>query len=317
MRTIGKSLLAVDPDRRTAQSARISVRRPRLGAWPVRLAWLVLPFVCGPALGDALDGAGRPLQLVASAGMWAGWAGVLVATLVPSTVSLTALRLAAPAPVVASAAAAVAGGAPSGTEIVALAGSLAVALVALSPPVGEVFVDGSSYGDERRMPLRAPGPLLLGPVEVAWCVAAAGTAAGPLLLAAERWVAGGVALAAGPPAAWLAVRALHTLARRWVVFVPAGLVVHDPLALANAVLVRREVLRSLGPAPADTDALDLTRGALGLALEIRLSEPVPVTLVRPPGGGVSVANRSTDALLVAPSRPGTVLAEARRRRLVV
>ncbi|HEX6236641.1 MAG TPA: hypothetical protein VFZ68_05580, partial [Acidimicrobiales bacterium] len=258
----------MDPARRTAPSPRISVRRPRLGAWLARLGWLVLPFVCGPAVGDALDGASRPVQVVASGGMWAGWAGVLVATLVPSTVSLTALRVAAPAPVVASVAAAVAGGAPSGAEILALAGSLAVALVALSPPVGEVFVDGSSYGDERRMPLRAPGPLLLGPVEVAWCVAAAGIAAGPLLLAAERWVAGGVALAAGPPAAWLAVRALHTLARRWVVFVPAGLVVHDPLALVNAMLVRREALRSLGPAPADTNALDLTRGALGLALEI-------------------------------------------------
>jgi hypothetical protein len=281
-------------------------------AWPVRVAWLALPFVCGPALGEALDDASRPVQLVASLGMWAGWAVVLVATLVPSTVSLTMLRLGAPGPVAASAAAAVAGG-PSGSDTLALAGSLAAALVAFSAPTGEVFVDGSSYGDEKRMPLRAPGPLLLGPIEAVWCVAAAGVTAGPLLLAAHQWVAGAVALAAGLPAAWFAARSLHALARRWVVFVPAGLVVHDPLALVNAVLVRRATLRSLGPAPAGTDALDLTRGALGLALEVRMTESVPVTLVRPPGR--TSENVTTDAVLITPSRPGALLAEARRRRL--
>lgn len=300
--------------RATSPQTAIPAQRPRAGAWPVRIAWLLLPLVCGPALGDALADASRPVQLVASLGLWAGWAGTLLATFVPSTVSLTVLRITAPAAVVASAAATVVGDV-SGADVVALAASLAVALVALSAPVASVFVDGSSYGDERRMPLRVPGPLLLGPVQVVWCVAIAGVVAGPLLLAARQWVAGALALAVGLPVAWLAVRSLHTLARRWLVFVPAGVVLHDPLAVVDSVLVRRTDLRSFGPAPADTDALDLTGGALGLALELRLSKAVPLTVTGRPGRRGSTRSVTTDALLFTPARPGAVLDEARRRRL--
>jgi hypothetical protein len=283
----------------------------RLGPWPARVTWLVLPLVAGPALGDALDGASRPVQLVASLGLWIGWAAVLVATLVPSTVSLTALRVAAPAAVAAALAAAVTGGV-EGADVVAVTGAVLAALVAFWPVTTETFVDGSSYGDERRLPLRVPAPLLVGPVEVVWALVVAGVAAGPLLLAARQWVAGALALAVGMPAAWWGVRTLHTLSRRWVVLVPGGMVLHDPLAIVDPVLVRRASVRSFGPAPADTDALDLTRGALGLALELRLSEPVPLLLVRGRGASESV---SADHLLVTPARPGALLVEARRRRL--
>jgi hypothetical protein len=283
----------------------------RLGPWPARVTWLVLPLVAGPALGDALDGASRPVQLVASIGLWIGWAGVLVATLVPSTVSLTALRVAAPAAVVSALAAAVAGG-TRGADVLAVTGAVLAALAAFWPVTTETFVDGSSYGDERRLPLRLPAPLLFGPVEAVWALVAAGVAAGPLLLAARQWLPGGLALAVGLPAAWWGLRTLHTLSRRWVVLVPGGMVLHDPLAIVDPVLVRRTSVRSFGPAPADTDALDLTRGALGLALELRLSEPVPLLLVRGRGASESV---TADHLLVTPARPGALLVEARRRRL--
>src|ERR671910_3701081 len=158
--------------------------RDALGAWPARLTWLVLPLVSGPALGEALNGASRPVQAVASVGLWVGWAAVLVATLVPTTVSLTALRVAAPAAVVAAGAALVAGD-TSTADAVGLAGALAAGLAAFWPGTGEVFVDGSSYGDERRMPLRVPGPLLAGPLAVVWGVAVVGGGAGPVLLAAR------------------------------------------------------------------------------------------------------------------------------------
>src|SRR5690606_1618097 len=65
-------------------------------AWPIRVVGAVHPLLLGPALGDALDDAGRGVQAVASVGAWLVWLAVLVATLVPTTVSLTALRLAAP-----------------------------------------------------------------------------------------------------------------------------------------------------------------------------------------------------------------------------
>ena len=284
-----------------------------LGAWPARVTWLVLPVVLGPALGDAFDEASRPVQLVASIGLWVGWAVVLVATLVPTTVSLTALRVAAPAAVVAALAATVANGATT-AGVVGLVGALVTALAAFWPGTGEAFVAGSSYGNERRMPLRVPGPLLAGPLVVAWVVAVAGVAAGPLLLATEHWVAGTVALVAGLPAAGVALRSMHTLARRWLVFVPNGVVVHDPLALAEPVLLRRADVRSFGPAPADTAALDLTRGALGLALEVRLDPPVSLVLAAGGRPGVSEAT-TAGALLVSPTRPGAVMAEASRRRL--
>jgi hypothetical protein len=282
----------------------------RLGPWPARLTWLILPLVAGPALGDSLAGASRPVQLTASLGLWLGWAGVLAATLVPSTVSLTALRVAAPAGV-ASALAAAAGGV-EGADVLAVTGTVLAALAAFWPVTTETFVDGSSYGDERRLALRAPAPLLAGPVEAVWAIVVAGLAAGPLLLAARQWAIGGVVLAAGLPAAWWGVRILHTLPRRWVVLVPGGLVLHDPLAIVDPILVRRGSVRSFGPAPADTDALDLTRGALGLALELRLVEPVPLLVVRGRGASESV---SANQLLVTPARPGALLVEARRRRL--
>jgi hypothetical protein len=187
-----------------------------------------------------------------------------------------------------------------------------VTLVALAPETAEVFVDGSSYGDERRLPLRTPAPLLAGPVELAW-LAVVAPAVGALLLAAGQWVAGGLVLVAGVPLAVLGARSLHSLARRWLVFVPAGLVVHDALALAEPALFRRQVIRSLAAAEAGTTALDLTAGAAGLALELALTAPVAV--VPASRRGTPAELTETEAVLVTPGRPGRVLAEARRRRI--
>ncbi|HEX6419941.1 MAG TPA: hypothetical protein VFZ77_15675 [Acidimicrobiales bacterium] len=292
-------------------------RRARLAAlarsaWPARLTWLLVAVLTAPALGDALAGASRPVQLVASVGGWGVWLAVLVATLVPTTVSLTALRIAAPGAAVAALAALVVTGATA-TGVLGLAAALAAVLAALAPETAEIFVDGSSYGDERRMPLRSPVALLAGPAEVAWLAVVAGACAGPLLLAARQWVPGAIALAAGGPLAWWGARVLHVLARRWLVFVPTGVVVHDQLTLADPVLLRRSVVRSFGPAPAGTDALDLTAGAAGLALEVRLAEPVPLVPVARRGQPAEL--REAGAVVVTPSRPGRVLAEARRRRM--
>ena len=124
-------------------------------------------------------------------------------TLVPTTVSLTALRVAAPAAVAATAAAVVAGpGRPPASWQWRPARWRRWS--SLAPETAEVFVDGSSYGDERRLPLRTPAPLLAGPVELAWRRRWWRRAVGALLLAAGQWAAGALALAAGVP---LAVRA--------------------------------------------------------------------------------------------------------------
>jgi hypothetical protein len=174
-------------------------------------------------------------------------------------------------------------------------------------------VNGPAYPNERRFPLRAPGPLLLGPIELAWAVAVTGLVTGPLLLADESWVLGGIATAIGLPVAWLLLRSLHQLSKRWAVFVPAGLVVVDPIGLMDSVLIRRQQLRALGPAPTDSQALDLTQRAPGLALEAVLSEEADVVLVWPgrrQGEAVKAA-----ALLFTPTLPGALLDEAKARRL--
>ncbi len=283
----------------------------RLLTWAFRLAWLSLPFLAGPALGAALDDASTPVRTLAATGLWVGWAVVLGASLVTSTVSLTVLRIGAPAAVAAAVAAALAGHVSPG----GLAVTTASAAVALAAPLGAAFVQGSAYGDETRLPLRPPGLLLLGPIELAWAGAVAGVIAGPLLLAARQWVAGAAALLVGLPVAAVCGRALHQLARRWLVFVPAGLVVHDPVGLVDSVLVRRADLASVGPAPAGTQALDLTQRALGLALEVRLRPGTTVAVLQRSGRDQAPATPA--ALLVGPTRPGEAVAEARRRRLPV
>jgi hypothetical protein len=91
------------------------------------------------------------------------------------------------------------------------------------------------------------------------------------------------------------------LSCRWAVFVPAGFVLHDPMSLAEPVLFRREVIGSLSPAPADSEGLDITQRALGLAVELVLTE--------------QVAPLEATRLLFTPTRPGRLLAEAQRRSL--
>ncbi len=282
--------------------------------WLLRLLWLVLPFAAGPALGDALADTGRAVQLTATIGLWIVWGAGLVFTLVPHAATLTPMRIVAPGSLAVAAIAALDHGA-GGSTIASLAATAAVAAVSLAPQIGAWYVNGSSYGDERRMPLRAPGALLLGPIEAAWAVIVATAVAGPLLLGSRHWIAGALTVAIGGVGSILAARALHRLARRWLVFVPAGVVIHDLLSMAEPVLVKRAAIERFGPALSGTDAADLTMVALGLALELRLSTTVQVALRPQPDATPEAVEVS--ALMFSVSRPGSVLDEAERRRIKV
>lgn len=285
----------------------------RILPWALRVAWAVLAFTAGPALGNALDPRSRSVQLVASVALWAVWGVVLVATLVPHPVSLTAVRCATPAAVVAVLVAAVDGD-RAGAALALATTALAMALAFL-PETGTVFVNGPAYPNERRFLLRAPAPLLLGVLGVVWALALAGPVVGVLLVAARQWVAGAAVLAAGVPLCVVLLRAIHGLSRRWLVFVPAGVVLHDPIALADPVLFRRQLVVALGPADSDSPALDLTQTAPGLALELALAEEVPI-LRSKPGRRLGEA-ASPSRLLFTPTRPGAVLREAGERGLPV
>ena len=286
-------------------------RAQRLVPWLVRVLWAALPFTVGPTLADALDGTSGPVKALCSVGAWATWAAGMVASAVPHPVALTVLRVLAPGVVAAVVAAAVGG---HGS---ALAAGWAAMVLAWSfaPAVGAQCVNGPAYPNERRYLLRAPGPLLAGPLALAWAIAVGGACVGPLLLAARQWVAGGLATAAGLPLAVVFLRSLHNLSRRWAVFVPAGLVLHDPLTLLDPILVRRQTITVLRPAPATTDALDLSQGAPGLALEMCLTQPVSLTLVQP--GRRTGRPQLATKVLFTPTRPGALLDDARSRRIRV
>jgi len=275
----------------------------------MRVLWASLPWSAGWLLSEALQGPSERFAGVAGGGAWAFWALGLTAVLVPHTVSLTALRILAPGVLAAVGWAAAVTGA-TGAAAVGLACGAVVTVGVLSPLVGDRFIDATSYGHERRLALRAPAPVLVGVLVPTWALTLGGMAAGPLLWAAGHWVLGPLVTVAGWLIAVAGMRALHGLARRWLVYVPAGLVLHDRLALAEPTLFRRPVIAAFGPAPAASDARDFTAGAGGLLFELRLTEPVTLTPAR--SGG---APEKVQALLVAPTRPAAVLAEARKRRI--
>jgi hypothetical protein len=275
--------------------------------WALAVVGATLPFVAGPGLARGLHDLSDPVRTTASATLWLAWGVGLLAAVVPHPVALTTVRVLAPAGV---AAALIARGDGS-AWVVGVAATLVATALAFLPAVSLRAVNALAYPNERRFPLRPPGAVLLGPIEVAWAFAVAGLVAGPVLLAAGAWVPGAVATVSGIPLAALLLRALHGLSRRWVVFVPAGVVVHDLLALSDPVLFQRATIERLAPASRETDALDLTERAPGLALELALREPVDVNLSRAKGG----ERVKPRAVLFTPTRPGAVLAEAATRRL--
>lgn len=275
-------------------------------------AWVALPVLGGGAIGDALAAADPSAAPAWSAALWAVWALGLAALAVPRTTTLTAVRLVVPGGAVLGAWTATTGATGAGDVAAATAAGAATVLV-LSPSIGARFVDGSSYGDERRLPLRAPSSLLLGPIELVAALVLAGAAAGPALLLAGDVAVGLAATAGGWVVAALGCRSLHQLSRRWLVLVPAGLVVHDQLTLAEPVLLRRQAIEGVGPAPVDVEAHDLTAGAPGLALLVALAEP---TVIGPaPRRGEPGRTVEVRGVLVTPTLPGATLAEAARRRL--
>lgn len=282
--------------------------------WITRALWLTLPLTLGDLLAGALDGRSDAVVVTGAVLSWGLWTATLLASSVLLPLTLLALRVMVPLALVAGVLAAV----DTAPDLLGWIGlvSAAVALVtAMSADVGIDFVNGASYGDERRFPLRAPAALLLGPVPLVWASVALPLPAAALALAARQWVLGAVVGLLGAAALVWGTRVLSRLAARWCVFVPAGITIVDDMALVDPVLLRAEHVVRLGPAPVDTTATDLSVGATGLILQVDLSVPVAVVpVVR--RGGVTEATE-VGSLLFAPSRPGALVAHAATRRIGV
>lgn len=250
----------------------------------VRVGWFAVGVVGAFVLTAALADRSTPVAVVATGLAALAWGTGIVAVLLPRSASLTALRL--------------------------------LGLGVLLPAAAvDAFVDGSSYGPERRFALRTPAALRFGPIQLAWLMIVVPAVAGPLLLAAGQWI-GALVLLVGAAVAKPALHSLHQLSRRWIVFVPTGVVLHDPIVLSDAVLFPKRVVRALGPARAeDADrAVDVTGQATGLVLELDLTEHVTIAVRERRTQSRTI---ETDRVLFTVNRPGAVLAEARQRGFTV
>ncbi|MBA3398670.1 MAG: hypothetical protein H0U01_01775 [Acidimicrobiia bacterium] len=282
--------------------------------WLLPAAWIVVAVTVGQAVAEALDGRSSAVRVVALGGIWLGWGIAAVACVVASTLSLTAVRVLVPSSIGVWLAA-LGGGASASASLISAAAAAVATALCCTPEVGIEMVQASAYGDEVRVPLRPP----VGYVAVAtaaWLIWLAAVITGPLLVAAGAYVPGVPLTVLAVAATVLLPRRWHQLSRRWLVFVPAGVVVHDPVVLAETLMVRRHDLRSISLALSGSGATDLTGPAAGHVLEIVTTEPVPVHLA-PSTSRRESKDLTADRVLVAPSRPGLALTEATRRRFPV
>ena len=310
----------VSDDGRDRQISSVMTPTSRaVSRWAPALVWLSLPLTAGSSFANALDGRASAISLTAVIGLWLLWVVGLIAALTPSSVSLTTLRILMPASVVAAAWAALV--VPDSADLaasVALGVTSLCAVLSLSASVGYTFINGSSYGDERRFPLRPPGPIVCGPVEFVWAAMVASVFSGPMLLAAKQWIPGALITVFAVALVIGGARALHQLSKRWLVFVPAGIVLVDRTTLLDALLVQRHTVGSMGLAEEGSTSADLSAGALGIQVEVRLSTTdsiIPTPLRRDRRKIVEPVD--VNAVRFTPSRPGWVLDAARERRFTV
>jgi len=139
-----------------------------------------------------------------------------------------------------------------------------------------------------------------------------------MLLAAKQWIPGAIISVLAVAFVVGGARALHQLSKRWLVFVPAGIVLVDRTTLLDALLVQRHAVGSIGLAAEDSSAADLSAGALGIQIEVRLSTTdsiIPTPMRRDRHKIVEPVD--VDAVRFTPSRPGWVLDAAKERRFTV
>lgn len=278
----------------------------RIVLWTLRGAVALLPFTIGSALSDWLQTHVThdiPVFLFA----WITWAALLLSTLVPHPMAKTTARIISVALV------GIAFLLPQArNHPVYVLHALLILVLAESPYANMWWINGTAYPNERRYSLRLPSMLAIGPLLITYAVVIAVPVAAVLLYANAEWAPAIICTLLSIPVLFFGVQAIHQLGKRWVVFVPAGVVLHDPMSLVDPVLFERAVIEKFAPATADTDALDLTQSALGMPIELDLTEKVPMVLSRAFGNAES---GSSARLMFTPSRPGEVLAEANRRKI--
>lgn len=263
----------------------LSVRLLRLSVIAMALAV--------PMSSQVLDRLGDGHRILATVSLWTLWAVLLLSILVPASSSLTAMRLASPAHLAIS----IVVSAVAGIDLwstVAIAVSAIVAILASSAEVGAYFIQSSAYGDERRFPLRCPLPYLV-VMFIAWSLWFAACAIGAILLVAGTAV--GLVFAAIALAGFVLLpRRFHRYSRRWLVRVPAGLVVHDHVLLTETAMFPKRVVTGVEPVPGSRRV-----GSKRSASADHGDEPFDLS-GRPNSSGVVIRLADVETVILAPTK---------------
>jgi len=214
------------------------------------------------------DDASRSVSWVLLAWGWLLWTSVAASLLVPSPTSLTIVRIVVPLSVVVSIAA---------SQPLAIFCSVVALIVCASPVFVDAMVQGGAYGDESRFALRTPLPYVV-PAIIAWLLYTAALIGGSLLLAAQQYIVGAVLVTIGILLSRTIPQRLHRLARRWLVLVPVGIVVHDHLVLHETIMAPSAKILSVDRTSDVGEAADLTGGVFGERITIALTEADKVIL---------------------------------------
>jgi len=237
---------------------------------------------------------------------WGIWVVIALAVLVPHPLSLVTVRLLAPLLALHTGATVLEESTLQWSTVLALLLMIAVSATAFSARYGTVHAQAAAYGHERRHLLRPP-MAVLAPLALVWLVVAA---LGAVAIRGEQLAVSLSTTALFIALAVFMLRRALVLSRRWLVFVPAGIAVHDPLLLRDTFMVRNHDVRALRDAASNTEAFDVTGTTWGTPLELVLSHPHDVSL-SPFGARLTgtLDRLHVTALLVAPSRPNFALAD--------
>lgn len=246
-----------------------------------------------PLCADHLDLFDDRVAVAYTATLWLTWGAMLLCVMVPASTSLTAVRIASASHLTTLAVLAL-GHAGDAAPYIALALAAACAIVAFTAEVGNEYVQGSAYGAERRFLLKPP-PAQVAVQIVMFAVWYSFTFAAIALLVSGSWAAGIVIAVMAIACGVLLPTRFHRFSRRWLVSVPAGLVVHDHLVLAETAMFTHADVRSV-------EVLDTSPDSSGAA-----DAPADLTGgpdARAPRSGVVITLADFDTVVLAAMRRG-------------
>ena len=273
--------------------------------WSMRILVGCLPFV-GAGVGALLETRSTAIQIVGTVLAWLIWGLIVLASFISHPISLTVLRMGSP--VVAGFLVFIATTDQGSTlQVINATIGFAVLLIGFSAEIGSIYVQASAYGDERRFLLRPP-VAFVAPVAISVVIVDFFIIATPMFFAAQIWLAGVISLIGLAACIKFMAPRIHQLSRRWLVFVPAGFVVHDEIVLSINLMIKKQELVAIQLARDDTQAADLSALTWGVPLELSFNKTLDVSLTAIGARHLkAVSAIHATSIIIAPSRPGAVL----------